>query len=214
MKKYLTLLALFASLVGVLNVFLSPSKSAAGGPKTALQRQALTRCASFVASLPEGATLRQIQTHLPAGCTMSRPHYGNSEVFFGNRVSMSGPIRGELIFLPPRYAAQHGRGAPGTPIRFGQADVLDYARMTLSDQPNRSRSYGVEIIRVLSQTFGKPSHQTYELYSPEKAGEETGWTATWRLNGGRKVTYFQDLSGDYYAVLQISFPYSINVARE
>ena len=198
------------SIVTIASLFVSNLPIAIGRPVATMPVSSVARCASLAAVLPIGATLAQVKAVLPRGCRISAPGFQATETGFGNYVSASGLVKGQFVFLPKGYLAAHGHYAPSSSIRFHSDDTCDLVNLILSDRPNMSRSYGQQIIHRFSDVFGKPFSEKYIKSNGEDGAGETGWVATWRIQGRKKVTYYQNAGGDFGSILEIVFPFSAN----
>lgn len=211
-NAFRTLLGVSISLFGTLMAIAPPTKAAPSKHGLSNIEATLNRCTLLIAVLPAGATQNQVRAVLPAGCKLSTPHYQATESGFGNYVFVAGSVKGEFVFLPKGYFAQHGRFSPSSQVvlPFHASDQLDTATLTLNDHPDMTRSSGERTILQISRILGKPKLREH---LKNMAGEdiETGWTATWRLSGGRTVTYYQNLGGDYGTVLRLLLRNSANV---
>jgi hypothetical protein len=189
-------------------------------PVQAQDAATIRRASAFVKKVPPRATLAKLRSLLPKGTRLgarSVATQGAGKTWLAQ--PFSGSINGQFVFFNTRRAAQRKPGMPppppfnsGNKILMGN-DAMHSIEIVLGPPldgkpgalTTRTRNY----VEALSRHFGKPS---FKKNNGESGGPDaTGWTAQWKLPGGRTVEFihsFSLLGSQEHPLLQLRFPYS------
>lgn len=143
------------------------------------------------------------------------PVWEFTDLNLGNRVDLTGTLKGSIWFLaPPQMElsmlpppsgglaslADDPMNSPPPGYEVYQDSDPWYAIEILIDQHSATnRAFGTARIEAISSVLGPPKTRDFTPYDDESESD-TGWSAEWQLSNGRVIkyleTYFFDRTGE------------------
>jgi len=192
-------LSLFILTVG-LCIVVNPCSSEAASTSKKAHSSSLPSEVAFITRFKPGTTDREVRNRLPAGVTMSRPHWDQQVNIAGFIATLHGRVAGQISFVS-RSSYQILKGSGKGP-KLSISEPIYEVRVRMRDGAVRSKQASKSRISALASLLGKPKTSRYDEWNEG----EGGWDVEWTLPDKAVVTCDENpLDGTRHGELSISY---------